>query len=488
MSQIVSWLGNAEYGVSGLRFRDTNNIIFRPTDISGLQIWLDANDGFTVNDNEFGTVLNWENKGDLSGVFDLSGTADVRYGASFINGLNVVTFNADAYMTGNYAMNFQDRSLFIVSKRNQVIDNSGGIGTFTWLTGDTTNAIESGILYDVSANNFQYLVSKHPGFAVELDFLTSVDTTGIAELATFINSSTDISANYVALNGVPQTAIVNNLASGYATSNLTYYLGNYFGGSTLANDYDLGEMIMYDSALTTNQRELVEGYLIKKWAIANPVVPPLTLLGEWDFNNYVGTTSPVITNTLAGADATINEYASCTFDTSTTGNYNLLIYAPNNFPGNTAGITLPSLTNVSAIEVWVNYVDNGVLNYSQYFIDARTGANNGYWITDGYSVTDQIGSFFTNAKIYFNTLENNVDVIAQVPTIGATILNGGWKQIVIVPETPISDDIALFMRYTGNQGMPVYVADIAVYQNPITQADIISIFNSKCSRYGLSPV
>lgn len=270
MSQIVSWLGNAEYGVSGLRFREAPAVIFRPTDISGLQMWLDANDGFTVNANEFGTVLSWENKGDLSGVFDLSGTADVRYGDNFINGLNVVTFNADAYMLGSYAMNFQDRSMFFVSRRNQ--DISGG--TFTWLTSDTAGGLESGI--SESSGTYSYLIAKHPGFAVELDFDTTTNTTGYAELATFINSSIDVSNNYVAFNGTQQIPVVNNLASGYNTSLINYYLGNYFGGSTLPNDYDLCELIIYDSVLTSDQRAAVEGYLIKKWAIVNPPAPPFS--------------------------------------------------------------------------------------------------------------------------------------------------------------------------------------------------------------------
>ena len=235
MSQVISWLGNAEYGVAGNRLLRTVPFNFNPRDISGLQIWLDANDGSTINDNPFGTVLSWSNKGDLSGNFDLSGSADVRIGDNRVNGLNVVTFNANAFMTGTFAFNFQDRSLFIVSRRNQPIDTSGGTGIHTWLTGNTADAMETGIL--LSGSTYSYLVSKNPGFSVELDFQTSLDTTGYAELATFVNSSTDLSANFVALNSVGQTLFVNNLASGYETASLEYYLGNFFNGTTLANDY-----------------------------------------------------------------------------------------------------------------------------------------------------------------------------------------------------------------------------------------------------------
>lgn len=270
MSQIVSWLGNAEYGVAGNRLRAPLPIVFRPTDISGCQIWMDANDADAVNANEFGTVVSWHNKGDLSGNFDLSGVADVRYGDNTVNGLNVVTFNGDAYMTSTYALNFQARSMFVVSRRNT--DISGGV--FTWLTSDTAGGLESGI--SQSGGTFSYLIAKHPGFAVELEFDTTTDTKGYAELASFVNSATDVSGNYLGLNGVAQTAVVNNLASGYNTGSIGYYLGNYFGGSTLPNDYDMCELIMYDSALDATQIAQVEEYLIAKWAVVNPPPPPFS--------------------------------------------------------------------------------------------------------------------------------------------------------------------------------------------------------------------
>ena len=79
--------------------------IFSPTDISGLQGWLDANDANTVNANEFGTVLSWQNKGDLSGQFDLSGGADVTTGTNTVNNLNVVTFTPNSFMTGTFPLN-----------------------------------------------------------------------------------------------------------------------------------------------------------------------------------------------------------------------------------------------------------------------------------------------------------------------------------------------------------------------------------------------
>jgi hypothetical protein len=250
--------------------REALPVVFRPTDISGLQIWMDSDDPSTITTTPFGLVEKWANKGDLSGNFDLSGAtgiSGVLYGFFNVNGLEVVTFNPQGYMVGNFALNFQDRSVFIVSRRRT--DISGGV--FTWLTSDTADGMETGI--SQSGANFTYLVATHPGFSVELGFTTTTDTTGYAELATFVNSSTDLSGNYAGLNSVEQTLIVSNLAA-YETASIPYYLGNYFGGSALGNDYDLCEVIIYKGALDSTQIAQVEEYLISKWAITPPPPKP----------------------------------------------------------------------------------------------------------------------------------------------------------------------------------------------------------------------
>ncbi len=271
MSEYVSWLGTGNvYGSAGTRVREEIPTTFSPTDISGCVIWMDGNDTNAVNANPFGQVESWFNKGDLSGNFDLSGSAAVRYGDRLVNGLEVVTFSGSSYLTATYALDFQDRSMFIVSRRNQAIDVSSNI--FTWFTADTVGGQETGILQ--SGASYQYILSQHPGAPVLLDFATSVDTTGYAELATFVNSSTDVSGNYLGLNAIQQTATVNNLASGYTTTPLQYYLGNFFGLSTLPNDYDMAELILYNKALSPIQIEQVQNYLMSKWAIVAPPPAP----------------------------------------------------------------------------------------------------------------------------------------------------------------------------------------------------------------------
>jgi hypothetical protein len=240
---------------------------FSPTDISGLQGWLDANDQDTVNANEFNTVLSWHNKGDLSGNFDLSGNGDVEYGVNTVNNLNVVTFNPDSFMTGTFALNFQDRSIFIVSRRN--FDVSGGV--FGFFTSDVSGGTETGIVK--AGSDYTYLLATHPGSFVELGFTTTINTTGYPELVSMTNSSTDVSGNSMRLNTIAQTLIVDNLAD-FNTGSIPYFIGNYVNGSPVPNNYDLCELLIYDSVLTSKQQENVEDYLVRKWGIENPPAPP----------------------------------------------------------------------------------------------------------------------------------------------------------------------------------------------------------------------
>jgi hypothetical protein len=242
-------------------------IPFQPSDISGLQGWLDANDSDTVVTDASGiNVLSWANKGDLSGNFDLSGAADVQYKVNTVNGLNVVTFNPMSFMTGTFPLNFQDRSIFIVSRRTN--DVSDGVLTF-W-TSDTTGGMETGIAK--SGSDYTYLLAKHPGSGVELAFTTQINTTGKTEMVTLINSSTDLSGNYGGLNGIEQTLIFGALAD-YNTASFPYFIGNYGNGAPLDNTYDMCEVLVYDRVLSVNERLGAEEYLQRKWRVKVPVPP-----------------------------------------------------------------------------------------------------------------------------------------------------------------------------------------------------------------------
>ena len=214
-------------------------------------------------------------------------------------------------------------------------------------------------------------------------------------------------------------------------------------------------------------------------------IPTPTPVARYDFNNYTTSSSTLASSVGTAGNASIYLPSFNTFVTSSPGNKYLNIYAPNNFPSTTGGVQLPTISNIRAIEMWVRY--SNINNYSQYVLDARDicGNGTGYWIT-GTASTDSIGNDLSGGTVYFNTSNVIANQSAGTPDIGATLTaNGGWVQMIIVPPAPITDDLSLFVRYSQVQGMPVDVADIAVYDTPITKLDVQTLYNAKCARYGL---
>ena len=262
----MSWLSGQAFGANSVRVRDQEPLIFKPTDISGCRIWLDANDANTVITNELLFVSSFVNKGTLNFQFDISGNQPVIYGSTIVNGLNTLSFTPDSFMQSAFALDFQPRSLFIVTKENSVPASNAN----PWLASDTSNGME---VFSLTNGTQTYFLGKHPSPIPELAFETSTIYTGYPALVEFINS-TDSNDNWMGVNTTKSVPIYSVNASGYNQSNIPYYLGGYFSGSTVASSQDFCELILYEGALNPYLREEVEKYLMTKWAITTPPPPP----------------------------------------------------------------------------------------------------------------------------------------------------------------------------------------------------------------------
>ena len=259
----VSWLGNASFGANSVKVKDPEPLIFRPTDISGCVMWLDANDNSTVIYNDVFQVTQWNNKGTLGGGFDLSGAGLVEYGTSTVNGLNVVSFKPYGFMTGTYAFNFQARSVFLVTKPKTFPTAT----TISIFSSDTNGCQET---FFAKNGTWVWFEGKHPSPIPTTAFETATDYTGYANLASFV-LNTDVSGNWTGINGSYIAPIYEAGAAGYTTTSATYFLGNFFGGSAINADVDFCEIIMYNNAVSNVEREEIEAYLRAKWALLDPV-------------------------------------------------------------------------------------------------------------------------------------------------------------------------------------------------------------------------
>jgi hypothetical protein len=88
------------------------------------------------------------------------------------------------------------------------------------------------------------------------------NTLGTTAQIAYIHSATSTSNNFITQNGTSYTLNTSQLATGYGSGTVTYYIGNAY-----PNPYILCEYIMYQREFTVSERQQVEGYLAWKWGI-----------------------------------------------------------------------------------------------------------------------------------------------------------------------------------------------------------------------------
>lgn len=460
MSQIsdfyTSWLNNSAFGASGIRVRDQEPLIFRPTDISGCAMWFDGNDSSTVNTNEFNTVLSWDNKGTLGGQFDLSGTADIQYGATLVNALNTVTFTPYSYMSGSFELNFQARSMFFVTKEISVdLSNAN-----PWITSDTNGGMETLSLYNGTTT---YFVGKHPSPIPELAFDASNNYLGYPVMTEFINA-TDLSDNWFGLNGRKYPAIYEAVASGYNTSNINYYLGGYFGGVATATEQAMCELIVYDTALNSYQREEVEKYLRVKWNITEPPTPPfvpsdIAGLSIWlDANN----TSTI---TVDGSNQVLTWSNIGSVSNTWSNDSNYATYAQDS--NSKYVVSMPSATSLTTYTTLPYYSRSQFVVFE--CIDDVTTLSYPYVSFINGQATDAFQSgvnYDSNALVYYTTVcqnGTNCPVVGQIPSIPV----GGYNLAIYVIDSNSSANTLTYWNGGSNLNTSTDIGNL-FNQNPVS--------------------
>lgn len=230
--------------------------VFSPSDISGLQLWLDADDSntITLNSTNGSTVSQWDDKsGNNYHVSQSDDSSQPTYVESVLNSKNIVRFDgADKLINGSAtpAGGSTNRTVFVVFNRTSPLNDIGypltlGISSSTGQTFGISQEIA------VRTGNSSRV------------FTTAVDSThAIVTVALNGTSTTDLSArkngSTLCVDSTSQSIL--NTASGIILGQNTANSGPHYG--------DVAEIIVYDSALSTSDIQSVESYLASKWGIA----------------------------------------------------------------------------------------------------------------------------------------------------------------------------------------------------------------------------
>jgi hypothetical protein len=221
---------------------------FTPTQIPSCQLWLDAMDGSSITLGSGSSVSTWADKSGLgNNATSSNGTA--TYTA------NSVYFPGSANLTTNANLTLNTVTIFTMFKY------TGGTGGGVILISGYSNTSSTGgitVLIDNGAGS-NYIVSKY-GTANIVTGPSGSAPGAIPYLISFVNAA---SVPTLFQNGSNVTTNVSTqtFSGTYKTSigsdlNVPYYItGNLY------------ELIAFNTALNTTQRQQVEGYLAQKWGL-----------------------------------------------------------------------------------------------------------------------------------------------------------------------------------------------------------------------------
>jgi len=241
---------------------------FSPLDVSGLQLWLDASDASTITESS-GSVSQWDDKSG-NGNHVTQGTAanQPTTGTQTINSLNALDFDGGDWLlsSGNLGVsNSTNFSVFAVA----ILDSDD---KYTTIFG-TGN-------FGLSQQAAAFQVATNPSISSTRQMATDIWNPAGMVADTSITLGTEYVFSYLVhpwssarsgseffLNGA------NDGAATYGTVNPFLVDGPAFIGAfgpTLTSSRwngQIAEVLVYDSALSTADREAVEAYLADKWGI-----------------------------------------------------------------------------------------------------------------------------------------------------------------------------------------------------------------------------
>ena len=235
----------------------SNNIIFRRNRFTttGLQLWLDASLPETVTRDGLNKVSLWRDKSGQGRncVQSVSGNQPT-FQSTGIAGLPAINFDgADDFLefsdqTLNYIASSSFTIIYVASKPS---NNN------TYVIGGTASGTRNNLIAGyVSSNTYKF------GFGVDdQNAIVPVGVVGTPEVYTLVYNNSDNSRR-VRRNS-------SDVAVGASSGGLTNMTGQVIGRYSAAfGAFKIGELLIYNRALTVGEYISIERDLISKWAVS----------------------------------------------------------------------------------------------------------------------------------------------------------------------------------------------------------------------------
>lgn len=242
----------SQTGSSSRRFVNSGPVLpFNPASIPGCQLWLDAADSSSVAVNSSSNVLAWIDKSGNGRDATATGTPTYVTGGG-------INFNGSSYfLNQTFTMNLSQRSIFIVMQ-------------------ETSRTIYSGVFLLIPTPNSSNDHATNTGISVEttngLYFVNETYASLLGNSTLLVKSIYNDTMNGTTGSGyLNGTNVTNNNAGAVAGICSGYGVGGRWLSGSMSASYRLNgviyEILVYNSLLTTIQRQKVEGYLAHKWGL-----------------------------------------------------------------------------------------------------------------------------------------------------------------------------------------------------------------------------
>lgn len=218
---------------------------FSPADIPGLQLWLEADKITGLNDGD--PVTTWEDSSvNNNDATQATAAKKPLYKVNIVNGKPAVRFDAtDDILVSTFATLAQPLTLIAVAK-SRVAAPGAGKGFV-----DSKSDVARALIGFSSLNNWSYFAgTAQDDGAMDANFHVFVGVFNGASSKLVVDGTVGSSANPGA-NSLTDGATIGNRPDGLVPL-----------------DGDIAEVLVYDSALSDANRDLVETYLGAKYGIA----------------------------------------------------------------------------------------------------------------------------------------------------------------------------------------------------------------------------
>ena len=244
--------------------------VFTPTTIANCTLWLDGSDQSSASMSLTGSnITQWNDKSGNNNNFTL-GSTYVK--PNTLNGLSSVYFNGSTYMSNaSLSVNSSNHTGFIIALADNIATGTGlgnsanlaGIVSFTngSISSESTGAFSYRYYVNYSGTGNAFDIPTN-GFRLYTPDITPYTGTIICEQ--FQNGTGGLFLNGV----VPSYQNTQPTMPGGFPNTSGCLLGlQWMGNPQRYYQGNINEFIMFNSALTTFQRQTIEGYLAWKWGL-----------------------------------------------------------------------------------------------------------------------------------------------------------------------------------------------------------------------------